>query len=662
ARGRLMGGLPEGGAMVSVQAAEDEVRALLIDGTDIAAVNGPRAVVVSGVEDAVLVVAGKLADEGRKTKRLTVSHAFHSPLMEPMLEAFRQVAEELTYHAPAVPVVSNVTGRIASAQELCSAGYWVRHVRDAVRFADGIAALEAEGVRTFVELGPDAVLTAMAQHCVTEEAADACAFVPVLRRARPEAETLAGALAALFARGIDPDWSAYFGTGPRAAGVPGYAFRRTRFWPRPLSAGSQGSDAHPLLASALARAESDELILSGRLSARTHPWLADHVVNGTVIVPGTAFVEMALHAGQAVGCATVDELTVLAPLRLPAHAEAEVQVAVAPADGDPERWSVTVYARPAGAAGAVDAEWTRHAGGLLAAGAPAETEAGPLIWPPADAEEVEAGDTYVRAVAMGFDYGPAFQGLKAAWRRGDEIFAEVSLPASEGDEAARFAFHPALFDAALHTGFIESPGGSDDAGRLPFTWQGMTLYRAGAASVRVHLTRSGADTLSLRITDELGAPVASVDSLTLRAPSPQDLAADGAALLETRWEPLEPVGVPAGPCALLGPVPAALADALSGAGMRAAAHADADALEAAAGEVPATVVHLLDLAASVPHISVPHASAAQEAAGADRGDDTGDSGDEPGDPVAAAVAGVWAAASLLRDWAVRPLAEQTRLA
>ncbi|MBW5484550.1 type I polyketide synthase [Streptomyces bambusae] len=232
ARGRLMGGLPEGGAMVSVQAAEDEVRALLIDGTDIAAVNGPRAVVVSGVEDAVLVVAGKLVDEGRKTKRLTVSHAFHSPLMEPMLEAFRRVAEELTYHAPAVPVVSNVTGRIASAQELCSAGYWVRHVRDAVRFADGIAALEAEGVRTFVELGPDAVLTAMAQHCVAD--AEGTAFLPLLRRDRAEALSLLGALARVHARGLAVDLDAlYPGTGSSApVDLPTYAFQHERFWPR----------------------------------------------------------------------------------------------------------------------------------------------------------------------------------------------------------------------------------------------------------------------------------------------------------------------------------------------------------------------------------------------------------------------------------------------
>ncbi|MCX5380988.1 type I polyketide synthase [Streptomyces sp. NBC_00091] len=632
ARGALMGALPEGGAMVSVQATEDEVRPLLSAGVDIAAVNGPQSVVISGEEEAVLEVAGTLAGQGRKTKRLTVSHAFHSPLMEPMLEAFREVAESLTYTAPAIPVVSTLTGTLATAEELCSPAYWVRHVREAVRFCDAVRHLEAAGVRTYLELGPDAVLTAMAQQCVTEAAAEASGFVPLMRRRQDPEHTLAAALGALFARGTDPDWPAYFGPGTRAPGIPGYAFQRTRHWPRPRPAGAHEADAHPLLTTVLARAESDEVVLAGRLSARTHPWLADHVVNGTVIVPGTAFVEMALRAGREAGCDTLDELTVLSPLRLPDAAVVEVQTLLAPADpdGEPGTWTVAVHARPADAP---DGTWTRHASGLLSGSTPPSgPPAGLLVWPPDDAEPVEAGDTYVRAADMGFDYGPAFQGLKAAWRRGDEIFAEVALPAADADDAARFAFHPALFDAALHTGFIESPGGSDDAGRLPFTWQGLTLHRAGAATLRVHLTRTDADTLSLEITDGLGEPVASVASLTLRRMRPEDLAGDTAALLETQWQPLDPGPAPTGPCALLADGPAAVPAVPASLGVPVTAYPDLDALERAA-EVPATVLHLLELS-------------------------------EPADPddlARHAREASWRTARLLGQWTASPLAQTARL-
>ncbi|WP_285548863.1 type I polyketide synthase [Streptomyces lavendulae] len=633
ARGALMGALPEGGAMVSVQATEEDVRPLLSAEADIAAVNGPQSVVVSGSEEAVLAVAATLSDRGRKTKRLTVSHAFHSPLMEPMLEAFREVAESLAYSEPAIPVVSTLTGSLATGDELTSPAHWVRHVREAVRFHDAVRHLETAGVRTYLELGPDAVLTAMAQQCVTEAAADTSGFVSLMRRGKDARHTLAAALGALFARGTDPDWPAYFGPGTRAPGVPGHAFRRTRHWPRPRPAGAHGADAHPLLTTVLDRADSDEIVLSGRLSARTHPWLADHVVNGTVIVPGTAFVEMALRAGREAGCDTLDELTVLAPLRLPDATAVEVQTLLAPAgpEGEPGSWTVTVHARPADAP---DTGWTRHASGLLSAAAPSSVaSAGPLAWPPADAEPVEAGDTYVRAAAMGFDYGPAFQGLKAAWRRGDEIFAEVALPPADADDAARFAFHPALFDAALHTGFIESPGGSDDSGRLPFTWQGLTLHRAGAATVRVHLTRTDADTLSLEITDGLGEPVASVASLTLRRMRPEDLAGDTAALLEIHWQPLDPAPAPTGPCALLGDGPAAgIAVPASLGGVPVTAYPDLEALERAA-EAPETVLHPLETAEPA----------------------------DPDDPARHARDASWRTAGLLRRWTASPLAETARL-
>ncbi|WP_406518995.1 type I polyketide synthase [Streptomyces sp. Ac-502] len=230
ARARLMQALPAGGAMVAVQAAEGEVAGRLVGGVSIAAVNGPESVVIAGGESEVLRIAEELAAEGRKTQRLSVSHAFHSPLMEPMLAEFRRVAEGLSYEAPRIPLVSNVTGGLATESIVCTADYWVRHVRETVRFADGVRAMAAEDIDTYLELGPNGVLTAMAQHILDETAVT----VPALRKGRPEETALLTALARLHVAGVGVDWSAWFaGTGARRVDLPTYPFRHERYWPRP---------------------------------------------------------------------------------------------------------------------------------------------------------------------------------------------------------------------------------------------------------------------------------------------------------------------------------------------------------------------------------------------------------------------------------------------
>ncbi|MFD5616509.1 type I polyketide synthase, partial [Kitasatospora sp. NPDC127060] len=491
------------------------------------------------------------------------------------------------------------------------------------------------GATRFVELGPDGVLTALAQDCLTDTdsdsdtgtATDGHVFAPLLRRDRPEDQALAAALGALHCWGVTVDWPAYFGPVTGATGLPGYPFRPERYWPRPRPAGvPQGPDAHPLIGGGIARADSEEVLYSSRLSVRTHPWLADHVVNGTAILPGTAFVDMALHAGRAVGSPTLGELTVQAPLRLSGGSAVDVQVVVRPLD-EPGRRSVTVYGRPADS----DGGWTTHAAGVLVE-EHGEEPVTDLTWPPVGAEPVAAEEAYGRAVDMGFDYGPVFRGLRAAWRRGDDVFAEVALAAASEQEPERFVFHPALFDAALHTGFVDSPGSSDAAGRLPFVWQGVTVYRPGAAGARVRLRRIGEDVLALHVTDQAGGTVAVVESLTLRRVRPQDLAESGAELLARVLEPVEDAGTFAGSVAVLGADPEGLTRVLDGSGVTVEHHRDLAALEDSF-LLPEAVVRFLDLSGPL---------------------GTDESGEH-------AVEAVWRTATLLREWIDGGLYDEARL-
>ncbi|NNG85370.1 SDR family NAD(P)-dependent oxidoreductase, partial [Streptomyces cacaoi] len=546
ARGRLMDALPSGGAMVAVEASEEEVLPHLSEGVAVAAVNGPSSVVVSGVEAEVEVVRSRFEGEGRRTSRLRVSHAFHSPLMEPMLEDFHRAIEGLDFQAPAVPVVSNVTGEMATAEELRSPDYWVRHVREAVRFADGVRALHAEGATYFVELGPDGTLSALARVSLPEEAV----LVPVLRKDRPEELSAVTALARLFTEGGNPDWTAFYaGTGARAADLPTYAFQHQRFWPEPApdgigDVGTVGLEAtdHPLLraSTSVELAEGDGLLLTTRLSLRSHPWLAEHEIMGSALLPGTAFVELALHAADEAGCDRIDELTLAAPLVLPEDGSGiQLQLHVGTAD-ETGRRTLTARSR---AEGDSTRPWVRHATGMLAlAGETADAydDFGASAWPPADAEPVDLTDLYPRMADGGFSYGPLFQGLRRAWRRGDEMYAEVALPETHGGEADAYGLHPALLDASLHVTAFNGM----ERGVLPFSWEGVSLHGAGAAAVRVRAVRTGDDSVSVTITDTEGGPVASVETLVLRRVSAEPIGTAAGktpvhdSLYALRWTPV----------------------------------------------------------------------------------------------------------------------------
>ncbi|MEU5540591.1 type I polyketide synthase, partial [Streptomyces sp. NPDC020362] len=514
ARGRLMQAVGEGGAMAALQAGEQEVRdslAGLGDAVVIAAVNTPRATVVSGDEEAVEQVGAHWRSLGRKTRRLNVGHAFHSPHMEKILGEFLEEVAGLAFHAPRIPVVSNVTGVQATQEQLRSPGYWARHIRETVRFADGVAFLEREGVTDYLEIGPDAVLTALVQDCLTTPAA---ALAPVLRAGRPEGETVAAALVLAYLRGHPLDRAALFPRG-RSVQLPTYAFQRSRHWLEnaPVAADASGlglSPAdHPLLGAALGMAGRDETVFTGRLSRATHGWLTDHAVFGTVVLPGTVLVEIALRAADQLGCGRVDDLTLSAPLPLPERGGIRLQVVVGAADDSGHR-PVSVHSCP----DEPGQPWTLHAEGTLAPDRE-EPAAEPPVWLPAGARELPLDGVYDRLEEHGYRYGPAFRGLRRVWRAEGELFAEVALPDEQRATAGDFLLHPALLDTALHS-LLPGVGGPDRGPFLPFTWAGVTLHAAHASLLRMRLTWRGNETVSLTATDESGAPVATVDSLVLR--------------------------------------------------------------------------------------------------------------------------------------------------
>ncbi|MDC0773670.1 SDR family NAD(P)-dependent oxidoreductase [Streptomyces sp. HD] len=534
ARGRLMQVLPAGGAMVALQATEEEVLPYLDDArVGIAAVNGPRSVVVAGASEAVEEVADHFRAQDRKVTSLRVSHAFHSPLMEPMLADFRKVAESLTYERPKLPLVSTVTGKAATADEFMSPDYWVRHVRQPVRYADAVRTLAEQGTGRYLELGPDGTLTALAQASLDDSGT--AVLVPALRKDRPEAPAALAALAALFVHGADADWRTLTGggRGPTPS-LPTYAFQRRRYWPNltgvtlgDLGSAGVGSAGHPLLGAAVRVAGSEEALFTGRLSLRTHPWLRDHAVTGTVLFPGTGFLELALCAAGQLGYDRVEELTIAAPLIVPERTGRLVQVRAGAPDESDTR-TVEVYSR---AEDALDTDpWTLNASGSLVAGpAPADTSAPDAAapdltaWPPPNAEAVPMEGFYDRFAEAGFAYGPVFQGLRAVWRRGDEVFAEVGLPDEHERLAGGFGVHPALLDSALHAMMFVSLADAGQ-GRLPFSWSGVSLRASGARALRVRMVQAGPEAVALHLADPTGGQVASVESLLLRQVS-GDLAA-----------------------------------------------------------------------------------------------------------------------------------------
>ncbi|MCK9896188.1 SDR family NAD(P)-dependent oxidoreductase [Frankia sp. AgB32] len=568
------------GAMLAVALPRADAEARLARWSDrltVGVVNSPDAVVVVGEPAALADLETDLAADGVRTRRMPVGYASHSPQVDRIGDRLLTALASMRPVTAAVPFYSTVEGRRIDTAGL-DAGYWLRNLRQPVEFDQATRALLDAGHRTFIEVGPHPVLgvavgataAAVGVNLAAGDQADRDALVTIesSRRGDGGFDRFLLGVAGAHAHGVAVDWSAALPPGdPRPTDLPTYHFRRRRFWLDVAGTGdvaAAGIDPvdHPLLGAAFGWPGSDRAALTGRLSTRAQPWLADHTVGGAALLPGTAFAELALRAGDEVGCDQLDELTLRAPLVLGDRA-VQVRVTVGEPDDDGRR-DVDIHARrqpspgtgpaaadeapsagdTAAAAAAADAQrgdWTLYATGLLSVRTdahggpgndgdrdvpPGEDDASdgdgalsstPGEWPPADALPVDLDGYYERFAASGFGYGPAFRGLRRLWRRGADLFAEVALRPAEQPDAARFVLHPALFDAALHpVGLLDADLPDGALGRLPFSWSQVSVRASGATALRVRVRPLGATTISLRATDPAGQLVVAVDALELR--------------------------------------------------------------------------------------------------------------------------------------------------
>ncbi|MEU5406098.1 SDR family NAD(P)-dependent oxidoreductase [Nocardia asteroides] len=552
ARGRLMGALPTGGAMLAVAVGEERATELVAgrgDRVSIAGINDPTSTVLSGAVDAIEEIEGDLAEAGVRTSRLRVSHAFHSALMDPMLDEFRSIAAGIDYRSPRLPIVSNVTGELAG-DAVTDPDYWVRQLRGCVRFAPGVDTLVDSGVRRFVEVGPDAVLAALTrENLAGHPAAEAgSVVVATARRDADEVTQLLTALAQAHVAGAEVDWRPLFAGRSGRVPLPTYAFQHRRFWLEPTDATTRDAAAHPVLTGVVELAGTDEWVITGRLSLRAQPWIADHTSFGVVVVPSAVLVEFLLAAGTRIGCAMLDELTLQAPILPSADDEVELQVLVQAPDPTGRRQFDFSYRT------ATDGTWVRNATGALAA--EADGDSGLLdrlrdeAWPPSDAEPIAAESIPEQMTAgSGLEYGPAFTGVGAAWQRDDIVFAEIGLPADLSAEAGRFELHPTLLDMTLHAGLARLVWGDDDTaadtGKLLFRWGGARFHapaRTEVSSLRVAAVATGPETVSVAAIAVDGTPILSVDAVVMRsydvAEFRRALADSEADLYEVRWEPV----------------------------------------------------------------------------------------------------------------------------
>ncbi len=596
------------GGMVSVALPAVQVEAELEQWEgriSLAVVNGPSSVVVSGESAALEELLSRYQEQGVRARAIPVDYASHSAQVEAIKPRLLEELSALAPRSAEVPFYSTTTGALLDTAELDGA-YWYTNLRQTVHFHEATRALLEGSTTTFIEMSPHPVLTMAVEETIEAEGLDrgAVSAIGSLRREQGGLERFQLSLAEAYVHGVEVDWGKLLEASAGAhVELPSYAFQRRRYWLESVSgvadasALGQASVEHPLLGSMVVLAgEREGWLFTGRVSPRTHPWLSDHAVMGQVLMPGTGFLELALTVGERVGSTIVEELTLERPL-LFGEDGGGVQVQISVSEpGEDGRRSIEIYSRAEGVLGvepAFEQEWARHASGTLGgtggesagsgqSGGPELQALAAAAWPPSAAEELDTEFLYDRLAEAGYNYGPTFQGLRAAWRVDGDLYAEVALEQEDRPGKGAFPIHPALLDSALHTVFLDALEPDSGGGELavPFAFEGVCLFGHGADVLRVRIVRDGdAGALSLYAVDETGTPAFSVQALQTRAIDQSQLQAARPAghdaLYDLQWAEL--------PLAAAGTLPAPVAigacERVRAEGVELASHGDLAALE-----------------------------------------------------------------------------------
>jgi acyl transferase domain-containing protein/acyl carrier protein len=524
ARGRLMASLPPDGEMATVFAGEDRVAAAIAPHrgrVSIAAINGPESVALSGTGGALRVVLDDLRDAGIEVRPLSIPIAAHSPQVDPILDAFEAVAATVQFSTPRVDVISGMTGRMAQGDDLVTAGYWRRHLREPVRFADALRTIYAEGRRVFLEIGPYPTLLNMGRHVVPEHE---CTWLPSLRSGHDDWDQMLGAVAELFVRGVPLDWDAFDRPyGRRKVALPTYPFQRERYWAdghgRTRSRAAAGG--HPLLGRRLLSPTLSDIVFESELGATWPSFLDHHRIYGTALLPSPAYLEMALAAAaEAFGdvAFVIEDFVIREGLILPETDERLVQLVLRPDENDAH---FEVFSRDR-----AEATWTLHATGRLVAEPAVPTV--PVAFTAADAQSrcpthFDGAVYYEQLADLGLEFGTGFRGVTDVWRRDGEALGRIVLPSMLADESKNYGMHPAMLDACFHVLGAAMPADEERNAYLLIGIDHFRLHRRPGAGVWNHTVlraghEDGRGTFAgdIRVYDDEGALVAEVLGLHLR--------------------------------------------------------------------------------------------------------------------------------------------------
>ncbi|SDN50481.1 type I polyketide synthase [Allokutzneria albata] len=542
------------GGMLSVLLPAEEIRPHLEPWGDVlgvAAVNSHSSATISGAVEALEALAAELTKLGVKCRRVPgVDTAGHSPQVDALREQLYADLEGVEPLKNSIPFYSTVTGDVLPGEEL-DTDYWYRNIRESVEFEAATRALLASGHTAFIEVSPHPMLAMAMQETIEDTGTDAIT-VGTLRREEGDRSRLMLSLADAYARGVTVSWSELFGTGP-TIDLPTYPFQRQRYWLEveqaagDLGAAGLSGTAHPLLGTGTALPVDGGYLFTGRLSLREEPWLADHQVAGLVVAPPSLLMEFAVAAGDLLGCDEVEELTLDHPLVVQPSCARMVQVVLGGSD-DSGRRRISIFSRPDTEVEVDDQQWTQHATGVVATGAE-QADFDLSAWPPEDASPVDVSGIYADLTSRGLGCGPALQGLRKVWRRGEEVFAEVAIDAEHHADAAEFVLHPALLGAALHAAGVNMPADPGEP-MLAMGWQGVVVHANAATALRVRLVPTGERSYAMTVANPTGMPVITARTVSFDALDIDLLRTAGSpaddALFRTSWQPVALPSEPAG--------------------------------------------------------------------------------------------------------------------